>query len=657
MTLNDLLNRLQGVKRTGENQYAARCPNSNRHKHNDSTPSLSVSSDTKTGKILLCCQTGCSIEEICSAIGCSVSDLMGNGNHNRDVISFCCWCADQQGLKLIDIYDYRDGLYKARFIDSNGKKTFRWIHEDSAEKSGFKMNRQNVRPRLYVSGSLDDSDIFIAEGEKDADTLHRITGRAAACSENGAGKQSGKKWADEYNQQIKGKRVFLLWDNDDVGKEFAQMEIEQMKSHASQIIPIDIVSFWPECPEKGDISDAVEKLGEDEVKNRLRSVISNTQPILCGNDKGSDDTSSIIVHNAVQITPEKSSVPDLITYDAEYFNNTEIIPPVPIIDKILYPGLGMLGSPAKMGKSYMMLQLAVCIATGEPFMNFAIIRPGRVLYMDLQGTPARTKKRLHDIGFYKMPKDLTVTYKARATDSGLVEQLEKWISSCEKRPSLIIIDMLQQVKGSQRKTEDSYAADNRILEPLHDLALKNDLSVLCVMHTRKGSKILPDDDPFNEIIGSIAQFGTADCAWMIIGRRTDDRKRFSVICRDNDSGQMDFEATFRNYKWNIAGTVEECEEEREVSRYNQNPIVFTFRKLIEEAPSGWNGTMTEIINEVYKRTNQYPASTPEKMQRMIKDIEYRLSCENIWITCLDPHGGKRGRRYRIYRQDPEQMQI
>lgn len=365
---------------------------------------------------------------------------------------------------------------------------------------------------------------------------------------------------------------------------------------------------------------------------------------------------TVITTEGATDPPKKgNSIPDLITYDADYFNNTDIPEPEPIIDQILFPGLGMLGAPAKMGKTYMVLQLGCCVVTGQPFMGFNVLRSGPVLYLDLQGALARTKKRLRDIGYQKMPTGLSLTYEARATDSGLIAQLERWITTRTQPPVLIIIDMLQQVKGSQRRTEDSYTADNRILEPLHDLALKYNLSILCVMHTRKGNKILPDDDPFNEIIGSIAQFGSADCAWMIIGRRTDDRKRFSVICRDNDSGQMDFEATFRNYKWKIEGTVEDRQEEREVYQYNHNPIVFTIRKLVEESPAGWIGNMSDLMKEVSAKTSEYPASTPEGMRKCIDNIQYRLSCEDIIIKCLNPNGGKRGRRYKIYQKEPEQQ--
>ena len=358
-----------------------------------------------------------------------------------------------------------------------------------------------------------------------------------------------------------------------------------------------------------------------------------------------------------EATTGNKPIPDLVTFNADYFNNTDIPEPEPIIDKILFPGLGMLGAPAKMGKTYMVLQLGCCVATGQPFMGFDVLRSGPVLYLDLQGTLARTKKRLHDIGYQRMPDGLELAYKTRTTDSGLIEQLERWISAQSQPPVLIIIDMLQQVKGAQRKTEDSYTADNRILEPLHDLAMKHKLCVFCVMHTRKGNKILPDDDPFNEILGSIGQFGSADCSWMIIGRRTDDKKRFSVICRDSDAGQVDYEATFRDHRWSIAGTVEDCEEMREIARYNQNPIVFTIRKLVEESPSGWIGTMSDLMREVANRTSQYPADSPEKMKRQVTSVEYRLHCEGILIELVNPNGGKGGRRYKVYKFQPKQQSI
>lgn len=354
---------------------------------------------------------------------------------------------------------------------------------------------------------------------------------------------------------------------------------------------------------------------------------------------------------------ETKKVPDFEEYDSEYFNNAEIASPEPIIEQILYPGLGMLGAPAKMGKSYLLLQMTFAIAEGKDFLGFSIKRPGAVLYLDLQGSPARTKQRMNAMGYTRMPKGISIVYKSLKTDTGLFDQINSWIKRTEC-PVLIIVDMMEQVKGSQQKSEDAYRADNRILEPLHDIALKNNISIMVSMHTRKGNKILPDDDPFNEIIGSIAQFGTADCAWMIIGKRNKDLKRFSTICRDNVEGQQDYEVIFNNHRWSMAGTAEACAEERAKVEYSKNPIVFTIKKLVDESGGGWYGTMSDLIREVLQRKQDYPATTPEKMYHLVNEISYRLYAEDrISFEPQNRNGGPKGRRYKFYREDPKQIEV
>lgn len=353
----------------------------------------------------------------------------------------------------------------------------------------------------------------------------------------------------------------------------------------------------------------------------------------------------------------EENVPDFEEFNSDYFNNTDIKPPEPLIAEILFPGLGMLGAPAKMGKSYLLLQMAFCVASGTPFLNFTINRPGSVLYLDLQGSQARTKQRMQAMGYSRMPEGITVVYKSRKTDTGLFTQIDRWLQKTVN-PVLIIVDMMEQVKGSQRKAEDAYRADNRILEPLHDLSLKRNISIMVSMHTRKGNKLLPDEDPFNEIIGSIAQFGTADCAWMIIGSRNKDMKRFSTICRDNVDGQQDYEVIFNNHRWSMAGTVEECAEKRAIEEYEKNPVVFTIKRLVDESGGGWYGTMSDLIIEVLKRAEDYPAPTPEKMYHLVDKISYRLYREDgISIEAQSKHGGPKGRQYKFFREKPSQMEL
>ena len=62
------LNRLEGVKSTGDEQWQARCP-----AHDDKRPSLSVTANDD--RILIHCFAGCGAEEILANVDLSLSDL------------------------------------------------------------------------------------------------------------------------------------------------------------------------------------------------------------------------------------------------------------------------------------------------------------------------------------------------------------------------------------------------------------------------------------------------------------------------------------------------------------------------------------------------------------------------------------------------------
>ena len=63
-----LLERLDGVKRTGEGRWIAKCPS-----HDDKNPSLSV---RETGdRLLLHCWAGCEVHAIVASVGLRLADL------------------------------------------------------------------------------------------------------------------------------------------------------------------------------------------------------------------------------------------------------------------------------------------------------------------------------------------------------------------------------------------------------------------------------------------------------------------------------------------------------------------------------------------------------------------------------------------------------
>lgn len=281
ITIDTVLSRLEHVKKTGTNQWKASCPCAG-HKHEDKTQSLTVHLNAD-GKIDVFCHVGHTLEEICEAMQIKTTDLLPaqqdktSADKKRNLIQ---WYAGQNNLTYVCEYSYcygtyDDGLCKLKFLDGSGEKTFRWIKKDDSKKSGYAFSHDGCDNRLYIAGDPDADVVYLCEGEKDADTVHYLTGCTAASAEHGAtGKEDGKKWFDEYTRQLTNKTVYILYDNDDVGRAWARIEVQKL-SDKSKVHVLNLPVFWSKCPEKGDVSDALKVLGADQTKAIIEALREN----------------------------------------------------------------------------------------------------------------------------------------------------------------------------------------------------------------------------------------------------------------------------------------------------------------------------------------------------------------------------------------------
>lgn len=64
MSVDVLLNKLNGIKKTGANRWLCKCP-----AHDDRSPSLSISLDERNGNILMRCFAECDPYSILQAVG------------------------------------------------------------------------------------------------------------------------------------------------------------------------------------------------------------------------------------------------------------------------------------------------------------------------------------------------------------------------------------------------------------------------------------------------------------------------------------------------------------------------------------------------------------------------------------------------------------
>lgn len=193
------------------------------------------------------------MESIAGAMGLSVKDLFEDKPRK------------QEKPQITAIYEYPGGVQKLRYSD----KHFGWRRPDGS--GGWIWNRQGVRPSLYIAGELTGA-VFICEGEKDADNLHRV-GWNAVSGADGAG---AGKWKPEYTEALEGLNICILQDNDEIGKAYALEVAAALHGKAASVQLLDLSQVWPEIPEHGDVSDLLDAFGDDRACEMISRLISQT---------------------------------------------------------------------------------------------------------------------------------------------------------------------------------------------------------------------------------------------------------------------------------------------------------------------------------------------------------------------------------------------
>jgi 5S rRNA maturation endonuclease (ribonuclease M5) len=154
-----------------------------------------------------------------------------------------------QPRRIIKTYDY---------CDENGEFLFQVCRFEPKDfrprRPDGKFTLEGVRRVLYrlpelLKAVADGRLVYVCEGEKDADSIHKI-GFAATTNAGGA-----NKWRSEYSETLRGANVVLLPHNDKPGREHADAVAAALNGIAKRIRVLDIAEHWSGCPSKGDVSD------------------------------------------------------------------------------------------------------------------------------------------------------------------------------------------------------------------------------------------------------------------------------------------------------------------------------------------------------------------------------------------------------------------
>jgi len=165
--------------------------------------------------------------------------------------------------KIIATYDYTDKHGQLMFqVCRTDQKGFPQRRPDG--KGGWKWGIDGIEPVLYnLPKVISSYEIFIVEGEKDADALIDL-GYVASTAPMGAG-----KWRDSFAQALKGKLVYILPDNDEPGQKHAEYIAQSLIRIAKTIKIVKL----PNLPPKGDVSDFIEALGTEQADVEIARLV------------------------------------------------------------------------------------------------------------------------------------------------------------------------------------------------------------------------------------------------------------------------------------------------------------------------------------------------------------------------------------------------
>ena len=131
----------------------------------------------------------------------------------------------------------------------------------------------------------------------------------------------------------------------------------------------------------------------------------------------------------------------------------------PVIDGLLYPGTYLFAGAPKVGKSFLMAQLAYHVSMGLPLWGYPVHK-GTVLYLALEDDHRRLQERLYRMFGMDGTNDLLFSICAKQVGAGLEEQLKRFVQE-HPDTKLIIIDTLQKIREAGGD-KYSYANDYEV---------------------------------------------------------------------------------------------------------------------------------------------------------------------------------------------------
>jgi hypothetical protein len=368
---------------------------------------------------------------------------------------------DGDGNLLYDVVRYHfrlpDGSWQLGKT-GNPKKTFKQRRPDG--KGGWIWNLDGIGHTLYRRQQLEiavaeGKTILLPEGEKDTETLVEW-GLAATTNSGGA-----QNWKPEFAQFLRGADVVILGDDDDAGRKRVEDVALSLRGIARRIRAI---TSWG-GPK--DVTDWKEQAGgtAEQLLQKMHEL-PDWRPAPPVSVMG-----AVGVHELHHPSLKHDFVVD------------------GFLDR---QGVAMMPGASGSGKTFLVLDMAMCIATGRQFFGMDV-KPGVVLYQAGEGKQGVTKRLdawMQDRGvppdpgipFQMLTKRINLFIDDKDTDL-FIEEGKKWSAYYDLPIRLAVVDTFN--KAITGANEISGQDMGKVLSRMERISTELDCAVLTPIHKSK----------------------------------------------------------------------------------------------------------------------------------------------------------------------------
>lgn len=255
----------------------------------------------------------------------------------------------------------------------------------------------------------------------------------------------------------------------------------------------------------------------------------------------------------------------LKTMDADTLLYQPLEKPCFVVDGLIPTGLILFCGSQKIGKSWLMLKLCLCVSQGLSFWDMPT-QKSDVLYLCLEDTFYRIQDRLFKLTDEASGRLHFAVASCKLSD-GLMGQLEEYLQAYPDS-RLIVIDTLQKVRTASK--DNAYANDYGDISLIKAFADKHSLAVVVVHHIRKQN----DSDVFNQVSGTTGLTGSAD-ATFVLEKETRASDTAKLFCVGRDIEYQEFTLRFRECSWELV----ERKGQQQLAEETVPPVLFRLVSL------------------------------------------------------------------------------